>query len=606
MASPGSEQPAGLARAFLGQDALLRRGLPLLLLLTALATLFPALIESGPLHELRRNHHHLTFDHLAVAKNLAPERGWLAIYRQTVDDDGEAAYVVYHRFPPLGYFLIKLATLTQGGDLAGEIQAARMLMLALYSGAAVLAYLSVATLTGRRYVALAATLTAFSSYALLHACDIVATEGTVDLFGTMLALHGIAHYQRSAGARDGEGPVAAKPRFAQLLAKAAVALLLGWHVLAFLGPFVVLGLTAAAAGRDWAECRRLAAFGGLVLLFGLTVLAYNFAREYFALGNVAVWDLPGLESMRRRSIWGTLLGEPVKTPVTVRMWAYAGEDQLHRIGLALAPYLATGLHLGWRGWTVLGALGCAGIAAMGVTALIGRAPRARSTCLALAPLAAGGILWATAMVGNQRTWRTHVASWANPLQQTYDTYEAMFHVGAPLALMALLSLMPPPAAWSRRRRDLGGARQLMAAASAATLWLMFVSSAWAIGQLHRDPKIAQQERALLADVAVIRDLAADKRIFAAGPIWQHFVSRPRPPGRKRFYFTDRVLIQRPERAARFADVATGPRIPGAKTLTPDNRFYFLYSMDEYKRVCAARPATAVALRRWCENPTYYR
>ena len=571
----------------------LRRGLPLLLLLTALASLFPAFIDAGPLHEPRRNHHHVTFNHLAVAKNLAAEHAWLGYYRRTVGDDGQTTYDPYNRFPPLGYFLIKLATLTQSGDLAGEIQAARMLMLAFYGGSAVLAYLSVAALTGRRYVALAAALTAFSSYALLHACDMVATEGSLDLFGTMLALHGIVQYQRSAAART---PACAKPRLAQLLAKAAVALLLGWHVVALLAPFVALGLSAAAASRDWITCRRFAAFGGLILVFGLSVLASNLGREYIALSDVAIWDLPSARSMRERSILGGLHEQ----------WVWFGEDQLHRIGLALVPYLATGLDIGWRGWTVLGALGSAGVIAAAVVALVGRpVPRARSVCLVLVPLATAGLLWAVAMPGTVHTHRSGDWPWDTPHALRWDTYEAMFHVGVPLALFALLSQLPVPAVWRRRRRHAtGSAPGRVATVCMATLWLAFSASTLAIGQRHNDPDIELYERALWTDMAAIQQFAADKRVFAAGPIWPSYARRGRPYGRKRFSLVDTVLILR-SKHARFAEYVAGPRIPGATPLTPDNEFYFLYAVEEYNRLCEAPPAAGTAgtivLRRWCEN-----
>lgn len=571
-----------------GRQRALRRGLPFLLLLTALASLFPAFIDAGPLHEPRSSHHHVTFNHLSVAKNLAAEHAWLGFYRRTVGDDGQTTYEPYNRFPPLGYFLIKLATLTQSGDLADEIQAARMLVLACYAGAAVLAYLSVAALTGRRYVALAATLTAFSSYALLHACDTVATEGSLDLFGTMLVLHGITQYLHNAGASP---PACTKPRLAQLLAKTAVALLLGWHVLAFLAPFVALGVIAAAVSRDWVMCRRLAAFGAFVLLFGLSVLASNLVREYVALGDVAIWDLPSAESMHKRSVLGGLHDQ----------WVWFGEDQLHRIGLALVPYLATGIDIGWRGWQVLGALGGAAVAIAAVVALVGRgAPRARTVCLVLAPLAATGLLWAVAMPGTVRTHRRGDWPWATPHSLRWDTFEAMFHVGVPLALFALLSQLSPPAAW--RRGDAGSApRRLVAAGFVAMLWLGFSASALAIGQHYYDPEIEPYERVLWADMAAIQQFAADKRVFAPGPILQSFAHRSRSYGRKRFSLVDTVLILRSEHA-QFADYVAGPRIPGAKTLTPGNQLYFLYAVEEYNRLCEARQtADAVVLRRWCEN-----
>ena len=162
------------------------------MLATALATLFPFFHESGPLHRPEQVYDHISFHHLALAKNLSAEHGWLGFYLRIVDGDGEAAYRVYNRFPPAGYFLIKLALLTQPGDLHGQVQAGRMLMLALYAGAALLACAALVLITGRRWLAVSATLAAFGSYTALYASDMVATEGVADLFGSMLAFHGIA------------------------------------------------------------------------------------------------------------------------------------------------------------------------------------------------------------------------------------------------------------------------------------------------------------------------------------------------------------------------------------------------------------------------------
>ena len=96
----------------------------------------------------------------------------------------------------------------------------------------------------------------------------------------------------------------------QLAARVCVALLLGWHVYGLLLPFLVFGVAteAAAAFRRGAgehlagRIRATAAcvvrgpsvlLGGLALLFGLSVLGYNFAREHAVCsGQRAVMDLP--------------------------------------------------------------------------------------------------------------------------------------------------------------------------------------------------------------------------------------------------------------------------------------------------------------------------
>ena len=549
-----------------------RRVAPLALLLASLAALFPLLYEAGPLHRTPHHYDHITFNHLNVAKNLSAEHGWLGFYARTLDADGKAIYYVYNRFPPLGYGLIKLAASSQAGNPWGEVQAARMLMLACFAAAAVLAYFSLARLVGRRWLVLAATLAAFGSYAALRACDMVATEGSMDLFAVMLAFHGIACYCGPRG--PGLAPDAA-PRFGQLLAKVCAALLLGWHVYALLAPFLGLGLAAALAGRNRAECRRLLLLGALAFLFGLAVLLQNFVREYAALhGETAVWDLPSFQSMRRRLV---LLG------IADGLWLEFFQEQLHRIGLALAPYAATRQGIAWPGWQLAGALGLAAIAgAATAVARTRRGPRG----VALAALASTGPVWAIGMRGTFFSYKDSSA----PPRDVSDIFEAMFHVGVPLALFALLAMW---AGRFRRERPAGSCRAA-AAVLAVAAGLAFAASAFHMGRLNRDVEVARYQRLLLADVEPIRRLAAGKRLLT-----HHFFHLGRWYGGsvvKGFHLANNTLILGPAHA-RFAELALAPMIPGARTLTPDNRLYFLYDMAEYRRHCAA-PRLCPAVPGW--------
>ena len=608
-------RPTVLAAAVKGRrfwQAVPPGGWPLVLLLVALATLFPAFVDSGPLHRPDQSFDHITHHHLAVAKNLSLRLGLLGFYRRTVtnDDVGVARMAVegapirelYNRFPPLGYILIRLAIATQGGDLAGEIQTARMLMLALFAGAAVLAYLAVDQLTGRPWLALAATLAAFSSYAALRTCDMVATEGTVDLFGTMLVFHGIARYR----SRPGPGaPLAseAKPRLGQLLAKTCVALLLGWHVVGLVAPFVVLGLAAAGIGRNWAECRRLALFGALAFLFALAILAQNFAKEYIALqGHTPLGDLPSFRSMLYRST--------LKTGVADH-WPAFLRYQLHLLGLAFAPYAATQIDIAWLGWSLLGCLGVVAIvaAAVGLALASRQSDRAagrqtQTASLALLAVAAAGPVYAMGMRGSLRKYRD--LTWWPGDAMSHSTFngreisEAVFLVGLPLAVFSLWALLAGAAGWRTEHPR----RRPIAAALVAALWATFVASSVQMGRLEHDPKFEEQERALFADLEAIQRVAAGKRIFAPGPVWLWSPSTDK--ARKRYYFTDNVLILQ-SRQARFADFAVGPRLPQhrAESLTPDNRFYFLYPIAAYFEACAypvpVGTSYTIPLDRWCEN-----
>lgn len=545
------------------------------MLLAGLSLLLPALHGTGPLHREILFLDHITFDHLAVAKNLSSEHGWLGFDRRTLNADGEPVYRIYHRFPPLGYGLIKLAILAQPGELAAQVHAARMLMLGLYAAAAVLAYFALVEVLGRRWFALGATLIAFGSYTALRACDMVATEGTVDLFGTMLAFHGVARYH----CRPAPGvlpPADAVPRLGQLLAKSCAALLLGWHVYGLLAPFVVLGLAAALLARDWPELRRLLLFGVVAFLFGLAVLAQNFVREYLALdGDKPLWALPSFQSMEAKSVFYSRPGN----------WLPFAIDQLQRAGLAMAPYAITRVDVWWRGWVFLGAFG---YAVVGVGALLAVAPatsaarrRVQTASRALVPLALAGLAWAVGMRGNTFSYQWN---WGRENRiEGWDIFEAMFHVGVPLAALSLLALMLPI------RLGPTSLRRLAAVAVVAALFLGFAASVLHMGQLGRHPEVARQEGIMLADLDAARRVAAGRSVFPFGGVW--------PDGERRhayasvaraahFYFANHVLFGKADRAG-LVEFVLAPRIRNGRTLTPDNRFYFLYGIEEYLRRCGA-------------------
>ena len=125
-----------------------------------------------------------------------------------------------------------------GSDFAAKLLAARVLMLLMFCGAALFAYLAIARIAGSRWIALAATLFAFSSLYTLYFADTVSGDTAMDLFGAALVFHGMVKF-----AQDG--------RFWQLLVKTCAALLLGWHVYALVLPFALWGF----GGRTFAFVR---------------------------------------------------------------------------------------------------------------------------------------------------------------------------------------------------------------------------------------------------------------------------------------------------------------------------------------------------------------
>ena len=209
---------------------------PLALLLLALSSVF---VFGNDRSQFYRPGHHdfITAQTMTVAANLSPEHGFAGFERREPAADGGTRYVVYNRFPIGPYALIRLAILPAGDSIPGQMLAARTLMLAFFAASAVLAYLSLARLLGDRRIALAATLLAFPPYYLLYYSDSIAAEESSNLFGVMLAFHGMTVF-----AQEG--------RFRQLLAKTAVALLLGWHAVALIAAFVLLAL-----GRELVAAR---------------------------------------------------------------------------------------------------------------------------------------------------------------------------------------------------------------------------------------------------------------------------------------------------------------------------------------------------------------
>ena len=202
--------------------------LPLALLLLALSSVF---VFGNDRSQFYRWSHHdqISVATLTISANLSAEHGFLQFRVAKRDGRGETEYVPYNRFPIGSYALIKMAMLPAGDDIPRQLLAARTLMLAFFAAAAVLAYLALARLLGDRRIALAATLLAFSSYYVLYYNDVVSAEASTNLFGVMLVFHGMVLF-----AQEG--------RFRQLLPRTAAAILLGWHVLGLIAPFVLLAL----------------------------------------------------------------------------------------------------------------------------------------------------------------------------------------------------------------------------------------------------------------------------------------------------------------------------------------------------------------------------
>ena len=465
-----------------------RAALPLALLLLALA---PVFVFGGDRGLYRLDNHAWTSIHtLTLTGNHSPEHPFLGVYRKKLGKDGERQYVrLYNRFPVGSYAAVKLATLAAGEDLARQVRAARLLMLACFAAAAALAYLALARLLGDRRIALAATLLAFSSYYALYYSDLISAETSTNLFGVMLVFHGMALF-----AQEG--------RFRQLLIKSALAILLGWHVVGLIAPFVLLGLggellraradgggplRAAAAAARSRSAMRYAGYGAFTVLVCALAVGFNFANEYLALGGeVPLHELPSFRSMLSNAGNADFIG-PVGWPEFLR-------GQLGGVGGTAIPYAAVdllGLDLAqplYRLWPPnpwFAAPGAAVLAAC--LAGLRRLPhRALFATLLLA-----GWCWAVAFRGSA----------------ALHEFEAMFHLGHPLALwsLALLGL----------RRLLGRERAAFAlpAVAAASIAVFALSAALA-SRIGHDAEAAARERETLDDFSAIRPLARGRSVVA--------------------------------------------------------------------------------------------
>ena len=528
----------------------------LLLLFLALATVL--LFGGGRGHFYyyhHGDHDHITQNHMMVALNLSPEHGFLGFYRLLRDEKGDFIYEPYNRFPVLGHALIKLVALPFPGDAFARLAVARTLMLVFFAAAATCAHLALCRLAGNRWTALAATLLAFSSYYALLYNDMVATEGAVDLFGTMLVLHGIAVF-------------ATEGRFGQLLAKTCVALLLGWHVYALLLPFVALGLVAALRCRDGQGVRRHLTLGVVAFAFGALVLVANFAREYLALGGeVDAMRLPSVESMLMRTGLAELqnqggageVGSQARTgrealPERVTAWPVVAALQLKRIAWSV-PY-AVGHFVGigrpsadlaeTRVVVVLGSVVLSALV-VAATCVLLLSPTTRHR-VPLTALALAGPCWAFAI-----------------RNQSFHPFEGMFDVGVPLVFFAL--------ALPRLGRLLRGRAGFSVLAGVAAVPTFALSSFLMARATAPPPEEALRQRAYAADIDAIREQAEEGKTILVSERLDG--CKPGQHAIWRYYFAGyaRVLLANIRRAD---FVVSGQHIEGMRTLTPDNRFLFLY------------------------------
>ena len=555
---------------------------------------------------MRSIHEWASAKNLALAANLSWRSGFRLFLHQRATPTG-TKWHHYGSFPVGGYALIKLAILPFAEDLAAMTLAARMLMLALFCAAALLAYDAIAKVTGSRWVAVAAVALAFSSYYWLYHNDAVDNEGSSDLFAVMLAFHGMVAFARGG-------------RLRQLLVKTAIAVFLGWHVFAFLLPFVAVGLCRDALrargslrGSAVAVARSpFLAVGCCALAIGLALLALNASHQYFDHGgNRSLTSLQAVSSPLNRT------GLAVPWPSASQWWDFL-QEQFQRIGRLMAlPYVlaaplsgavsnaqqALATRFDFFGVFGMVATACAFTGSLAALVAARRRGSRRPVWL-LGVLAVSGFCWGLPM-------HTNTAN---------NDYECLFYIGLTLVLYS-------SAAWGLRW--LCGRRLIVCVAVLAAG--SFALSAHRMGLVGHDAADAERQRALARDFEAIRRVTRggknnvcvssslksympQRRIRGTGyiPIPVGFYlagsnlvyTRPWPGGRKRDWCRDRDLdfdytlsYQRQggeEGGGRGGGVEGAA---GAVLLTPTNEVAFLHTffgleqslVAEYRAVVAAEP-----------------
>ena len=538
-----------------------RAWLPPALLALALASVF--LFSDDRSYFYKSNaHDYMSAKNLAITENLSIDRHFLMFVRHTLNEDGESIYEPYNRFPIGSYALLKLTT-QLGESWSAKIYAARMLMLLFFAAAAAFAYLSLRRITSNRWIALTATLLAFSSPYCLYWNDVISSEVMVDLFAVMLVFHGIVIFEQ-----DG--------RFLQLPIKACIALLLGWHVYAILLPFIVFGLmrelikTRSHTALTLHQLRHTAfslirsrymALGMISLLFGISMLSLNFTNEYFALNReVQITEIPSLRSMINRTGINPFENEDYTNYLR---WPAFTERQLYRIGAMSLPYIFSPSyvlgHMSYnfiehpetppRLFVVLGM-------AVSVASLMGLLFVRRHKFL-LATLALSGFFWALPM--------RFVTAFPG------HNFEAVFYTGLTLTLFSFILL------WLRRRVD----ERLIAALSVAAL-LVFIASGLRMAQPINNAETYETHKAIIADFAPIRDIITERKgqVVWAKVIHDYAITPVN------YHLAGGILVSRRDQimpSVRAPDfVITQVRLDGLASLTPQNQEMFLYEWDAHK------------------------
>ena len=557
------------------QPALRSAWLPLSLLLIALSTVFVFGGDRGSFYR-GVDHNWISSQHLAIAVNLSPEHGFQRFTRRFIDEDGDVRYRPYNRFPIGGYLSMKLATLPFGENPSAQLYAARILMLLFFIAAAVLAYLSLCRLASNRWIALTATPLAFSSHYLLYHNDMTANEGMIDLFAVMLVFHGMTIFVQ-------EG------RFRQLIVKTCIALLLGWHVLALLLPFVIIGLAsdllrARSAAATFTPppppppplCQvkhaaaavfrsRYLLLGIVALAFGLAVLTFNFTMEYVALdGETPLTELPSVQSMLKRT------GVDSNIP---RVWSPFLKEQLQRILRMFIPYWLIARVGIIESETVQFQFQDEIVIPMTdpnfarLAAWLSESPGIILAVLLLAASLIGPIFVRPRILFV--TLGSFGLFWVLPLRSNtaINEYEVLYYIGLPLVFFTIALLLA---------RRLTGRDGVIAAASVTAL-LLFAASSFQMSHVSHSAESARTMKAAEQDLLTIRELTEGEivTVLNLGGSYKWIFNRANHA--MDYYLNSSIIEYRSlPLAVHPGFVVMRERVDTDALITPQNQTFFLY------------------------------
>ena len=534
--------------------------LVVVLLIIALSTVFIFGNDRGHFYKLDRFDHWVSSQSLTITVNLSPEHNFLMFHDQSLDDEGNPTYKPYNRFPIGSYILTRLAILPFQNDFSAQIYAARILTLIFFSATVGLAYLALARITNNKWAALSAAMLAFSSYYVLNYNDMIG-ESVVALFGIMLVFHGMVIFIQ-------------EDRFRQLLVKTCIALLLGWHVYALLLVFIVLGIAnelirnrqnILSAPSRMVQLKatlmmlirsRYLMLSIVALIFGASMLMFNFTNEYLALNReIPFTELPSFQSMLNRT--------GIRTFDETDRWVHPRLNlhnhlltQLYRIGGMSIPYhLLPGyenkIHsVPYTGFdprvVVMGTI-------VFITSLIGLFFTRHK--MLIATLILFGVVWGVIMV----------------IQINFHVYEAMFLIGIPLALFSVCI------------DKLFRHRLIPVVALAATI--VFVISAQQMSLVGHDKEHAKHQAEVFDDFEAMRQVAKGKIIYI--PVSDTWEGSQQLTGAARFahhFFLagNIILLLHQEHLRHLADLVIEPKLRSENgLLTPYNKHVFMYNRELY-------------------------